>query len=92
MQINIPDDQYELLSQRAAAGGYADVSAFIGALANEPNQEVLQNDPRGPLTPEQLRQSAAELEEADRSIDENGGIELEEAFRLLAQKHGLSIQ
>ena len=83
MQIDIPDDRFEKLTQRAQAAGYADVPAFISALAGEPFE-----DPRGPMTEEELRQSVAELEAADASIDAGGGRDAREAFLELGREFG----
>lgn len=83
MEISIPDDQYEKLNERAVAAGYADVPTLIEALAIEPI-----DDPRGPLSKQALRESVAELEIADASIDAGHGIEAEEVFRRIAAKHG----
>lgn len=83
MEINIPDDQYERLNERAVAAGYADVPTLIAALAVEPI-----NDPRGPLGEQALRQSVAELEAADASIDAGHGIDAEEVFRRIAAERG----
>lgn len=84
--IQIPDDQYQELTARAQAAGFADVPALISALAGEPFE-----DPRGPLTTEQLKQSAMELEAADAEIDAGKGIEVDEAFGRIADKHGFNL-
>ena len=84
--IQIPDDQFQLLTARAQAAGYADVPALISALAGEPFE-----DPRGPLSEEELQRSVAELEAADAEIDAGKGIEADEAFRRIADKHGFTL-
>lgn len=87
MEISIPDDQYKKLSQRAVAAGYSDVPALIEALAEEPL-----DDPRGRLTEEKLRQSAAELAAAETSIEAGQGIDAELAMQQIAHKHGLNLR
>ncbi len=84
---NIPlsDDQYKKLTIVAKAAGYEDVPAFIGALANEPSP-----DPRGPLSEKELLESAAMIERGNAEIEAGGGMDAEEAFRKIAEKHGLS--
>lgn len=86
MQIDIPQDQYDLLTRQAVAAGFPDVPAFIAALAGD-----FTEDPRGPLSEEELSKSVARLKQADASIDAGEGIEAEEAFRRIAAKHGLQI-
>jgi len=86
MQIDIPDDQFKKLTERVQAAGYADVPAFISALAAEP----FDDDPRGPMTEEQLRQSVAELEAADATIDAGGGRDAREALLELGREFGFT--
>lgn len=86
MDISIPDDQYEKLAERAVAAGYADLSSFFEALAGEPL-----DDPRGPLSEQALRQSVAELDAADASIDAGKGVDAEQALMQIAEKHDLKI-
>ena len=81
--IQIPDDQYQYLAQRAQAEGFADVDAFVSALVGEPFV-----DPRGELTEAQLRQSVEELNAADASIDAGGGRDAKEAFLELGREFG----
>lgn len=83
--IPITDDQYAKLANVAKAAGYEDIPAFIGALANEPT-----SDPRGPLSEKELHESVAMIERGNAEIEAGGGMEAEEAFRKLAEKHGLS--
>ena len=84
--IQLPDDQYQYLAKRAHAEGYANVDAFISALVGEPFE-----DPRGNLTEEELRQSVAELEAADASIDAGGGHDAQDAFIKLGREFGFEI-
>ncbi len=49
-------------------------------------------DPCGPLFEEQLRESVARLERADASIDAGRGIDVEDAFRSIAEKHGFDLR
>lgn len=83
MQIDIPDDQFKKLSERAQAAGFADVPAFISAIAGEPF-----DDPRSSMTEEELRQSVAELEAADATIDAGGGHDAREALLKLGRGFG----
>ncbi len=87
MQIDIPQEQYDKLTDLANAAGYADVVAFMVALAAESAQ-----DPRGPLGEQELRESVARLKQADASIDAGEGIEAEEAFRRVAEKYAMQIK
>lgn len=84
MEIVIPDEQYEKLTERAVAAGYADVPSLIEALAIEPI-----DDPRGVLNEEALQQSVTELEAAEASIEAGLGIDAEEALHRVAERHGL---
>ncbi|MEN1680596.1 MAG: hypothetical protein AAGJ46_13490 [Planctomycetota bacterium] len=86
MELSIPDDQYQRLSDRAQAAGYASVPALIEALSSTPTE-----DPRGPLTATQLDESLAELEAADAQIDAGEDVEAEAAFQQIASKHGLKL-
>lgn len=83
--IQLSDDQFQQLEVRAHAAGYTDIAALLSALAGEPFE-----DPRGQLTDQQLRQSVAELEAADAQIDAGQGIDADEAFRRIADKHGFN--
>ncbi len=84
--IQLPDDQYQKLTVVAQAAGYEDVPAFIRALADEPTE-----DPRGPLTEKELRESVAMIERGNAEIAAGGGMDAEEAFGKIAKKHGFSI-
>jgi hypothetical protein len=86
MEIRIPNDQYEKLALRAVAECYSDVPTFIEALADESIE-----DPRGPLSTEAIRQSVAELEAADTSIDAGQGTDAKEALQQIARSMALEI-
>ncbi len=84
--IQLPDAQYQKLTVVAQAASYEDVPAFIRALADEPTE-----DPRGPLTDKELRESVAMIERGNAEIAAGGGMDAEEAFGKVAKKHGFSI-
>ncbi len=84
--IQLPDDQYQRLTLVAQTAGYEDVPAFIRALADEPTE-----DPRGPLTEKELRESIAMIERGNDEIAAGGGMDAEEVFDKIAEKHGFSI-
>ncbi|QEG37901.1 hypothetical protein [Bythopirellula goksoeyrii] len=69
----------------AKAAGYEDVPAFISALANEPTE-----DPRGRLSEKELLDSVAMIKRGNAEIEAGGGMAAEDAFRKLADKHGLT--
>jgi len=62
------------------------VPAFIRALADESTE-----DPCGPLTEKELRESVAMIERGNAEIAAGDGIDAEEAFGKIAKKHGFSI-
>ncbi len=84
--IQIPDDQFEKLTTVVQAAGYVDVSAFIHAMADEPTE-----DPRGPLSEEELRESIAMIERGNAEIEAGGGMDAEEAFQKIGEKHGFKL-
>lgn len=84
--IQIPDEQYEKLTIVAQAAGYDDVPALIKAIAEEPT-----DDPRGPLSEEELRESVAMIERGNTEIENGGGMDAEAVFRKVADKHGFTI-
>lgn len=89
MQINLPTDADPIIINKAAAAGFGDdVAAYVAHLIvmDEPS-----GDPRGQLAEEQLRQSVAELEAADASIDAGGGRDAREALLELGQKFGFQL-
>lgn len=81
--IQIPDDQYARLTERAAAEGYADVTAFIVSLAG-----VQEPDPRGPLSEVDLQESVSQLNAAEAEIEVNGGRDAMEALLEIGQELG----
>ncbi len=86
MQIEIDNKQYEKLTVVAHAAGYADVPAFIHALAEESTE-----DPRGSLREEELKES---LDQCDRSMAEfssDGGQDAEEVFLEIGHKRGFNL-
>lgn len=86
MYIDIPNEQYQALADRARAAGYADVPGLIKALAAEPI-----DDPRGDLSPEELAESVRGLRESEADIAAGRVRPLRDAFIQMAEKHGLSI-
>ncbi|MEN0109946.1 MAG: hypothetical protein AAF805_04420 [Planctomycetota bacterium] len=86
MQIELSQAQYDLLSARAAASGYADVESLIRAIADEPYA-----DPRGEQSESALRVSASELADADAAIERGEGVDADAALSQIAARHGLKI-
>jgi hypothetical protein len=86
MEINIPDEKFQKLTERAHAEGYPNAAAFIESLAEE---SVL--DPRRPLSDAQLSESVAQLRAADASIDAGQGLEASEALRRITAGHRFAI-
>jgi hypothetical protein len=86
MQINIPQEQYDKLAELANAAGHVDVSAFIAALAAEATA-----DPRGPMSDEELRMSAAECERGIAEIEAGGGRDFREAMIEIGRERGFSL-
>jgi hypothetical protein len=87
MQIDIPGDQYEKLTAKAQAAGYDGVPAFIKALADEPT-----DDPRGPLSAEELSASLDKLRESEADIAAGRTEDMRLALRQIAEEHGLKIR
>lgn len=83
MQIDIPAEHYDGLARHAAAAGYGNVEAFIAALAEEPTA-----DPRGPLTENELRRSAAECDRSIANIEAGAGRDLRQALLDLGRERG----
>lgn len=83
MQIDIPSEHYERLGRHATAAGFANVEAFIVALAGEPT-----DDPRGPLAEDELRQSAADCERGIAEIEAGGGQDLRHALLEIGRQRG----
>ncbi len=67
---NIPvnDDQYQRLTEQADASGFADITAFVEALAAD-----AASDTSFGMNENQLRQSAAECDAAIAYLKQNGG-------------------
>ncbi|WP_148075035.1 hypothetical protein [Bythopirellula goksoeyrii] len=86
MQIDISQDDYDRLAKHADAAGYADVPAFISALASEPIE-----DPRGILSDEDLRVSISECEKAHADIQAGGGRDFREAILEIGRKFGFEL-
>lgn len=84
--IQIPDEQFAKLTGVAQAAGYADLPAMISALAEQP---IL--DPRGELTDKELSDSVAMIERGNAEIEAGGGIDAEEAFERIRQKHSFVV-
>lgn len=83
MQIDISTAHYEGLARHAAAAGYGNVEAFIAALAAEPTA-----DPRGPLSDDDLRRSAAECDQGIAAIEAGAGRDLRQAMLDLGRERG----
>jgi hypothetical protein len=83
VQIEIPSEHYERLSRHATAAGFASVESFIVALADEPTA-----DPRGVLTEDDLRQSAADCERGIAEIEAGGGQDLSHALHEIGRRRG----
>lgn len=83
MQIDVSAEHYDGLARHAAAAGYGNVEAFIAALANEPTA-----DPRGALSEEELRRSAADCDSGIKAIEAGGGRDLREAILELGRQRG----
>ena len=82
--IQIPDAQFQRLTEQATAAGYEDVAVYIEKLLSEPAL-----DPRCGLSEEELRQSAVECDEAlARMKREGGGLDFREAWLEMGQKMG----
>jgi hypothetical protein len=85
--VQIPDDYYEKLTAKALAVGYKDLTDYMIALAGMPFE-----DPRGSVGEELLRNSLSQLELGDSDIDVGKGMDVEKAFRHIADKHGLILR
>lgn len=83
MQIDVSAEHYEGLVRHAEAAGYSNVEAFIEALANEPIA-----DPRGPLSEDELRRSAAECDYGIATIEAGAGRDLREAMLEMGRQRG----
>jgi len=82
MQIEIPQSEQDILARQATAAGYDDVECYVTeqvrALVYQPS-------------PEEIAENVARLERADASIDAGHGIDAEDAFRRIADKHGFKL-
>lgn len=82
MQIEIPQSEQDILARQATAAGYDDVERYVTeqvrALVYQPS-------------PEEIAENVAKLESADASIDAGQGIDAEDAFRSIAEKHGFKL-
>ncbi len=82
MQIKIPQSEQDILARQATAAGYDNVERYVTeqvrALVYQP-------------TPEEVAENVAKLERADASIDAGRGIDAEDTFRLIADKHGFKL-
>ncbi|MEQ8210283.1 MAG: hypothetical protein RH917_10670 [Lacipirellulaceae bacterium] len=82
--LQLPDAQFEKLSQLAAATGYPDVPSYIDALV-----EVATFDPRGGMSVKQLRESAAECVSINERMKAGAEHDARQALIDLAKKRGL---
>ncbi len=84
MQIDIPNDDYQRLASNAAAAGFANLAAYVIALA-----DAAPVDPRGTLSADELAASVADLkisfadEAAGRTHD------FRDALREIARRAGV---
>ena len=82
MQIEIPRFEQDILARQATAAGYTDVERYVTELVR-----ALVYQP----SPEEIAENVARLECADSSIDAGHGIDAEDAFRSIADKHGFKL-
>lgn len=82
MQIEIPQSEQDILALQATAAGYDDVEHYVTeqvrALVYQPS-------------PEEIAENVARLKRGEASIDAGHGIDAEDAFRLIADKHGFKL-
>ena len=83
MEIILPNDKVEKLTEVAIAAGYADASALIDAIAEEPTE-----DPRGPMSEAELRESAEDCNRINEQMKAGSERDAFEALRELGQKMG----
>jgi len=83
MQIDVSAEHYAGLVRRAVAAGYGNVEALLAALANEPTA-----DPRGKLSEDEVRRSAAECDCGIQAIEAGGGHDLRDAMLELGRQRG----
>lgn len=81
--IQLSDAQFEKIAEQAAAAGFADVAAYVEALA-----EDAAFDPRCGMTDEELRQSAAECDAINERMKTEGGHDARQALTALGKKFG----
>lgn len=81
--IELPDDQFKKLSDQAAAAGFQDVTAYLGALV-----EDAEFDPRCGMSDDELRESAAECNRINEAMKAGGGRDAREALSELGEKLG----
>jgi hypothetical protein len=86
MQINIPQDQYDKLTQLAIAAGHEDVPAFIASLAAEPAA-----DPRGTMNDTELRASAAACKRGIAEVNAGRGSDFRDAMLEIGRERGFSL-
>ncbi len=84
--IQLSDDQFEKLSTVVKVAGYEDVPSFLAAIADEPTE-----DPCGELSETELRESVEMIRRGNAAIEAGEGIDAEEAFRKIGEKHGFDI-
>ncbi|MGL4513065.1 MAG: hypothetical protein ACRCT8_08220 [Lacipirellulaceae bacterium] len=84
MHIEIPNDDYERLATGAAAAGYADVTAYVIALA-----DAAPVDPREPLSDDELADSVARLQASFADVEAGRTQDFREAMRDIAARHGI---
>jgi len=85
--IQLPDDQYDRLTIVALAAGFADVTAFVQSLAEQPFE-----DPRDPLSEEELAASLEMIRESEADIATGRTQDMREGLQQIAEKYGLIIQ
>jgi hypothetical protein len=82
--IELHDAQYLQLHEHALAAGYDSAEAFVRALAEEPTA-----DPRGNLSEDELRQSAAECRHVYEQMRAGAPRDAKEALFELGDEFGL---
>ncbi|TWT87244.1 hypothetical protein Mal64_27820 [Pseudobythopirellula maris] len=89
MQISLPDDADPFIRSQAEAAGFKDdIAAYVVHLiaAQDPD-----NDPRGPLSEEQLQDSLQRCDRAMAQARAGKGKDLRVAIAEIADKHGLDL-
>lgn len=84
MEIHLPDEKFEKLQVHAQAAGYKDVQGLLDALIGEPT-----TDPRGRLSQEELRESAAACDAIAEAMESGHEHDAKQALGDLGAELGL---